>query len=79
MSSILSKSFFDLSTGDAVGEAEGDLRGLAMVCFAEAMRAVDPLPEFFAEVFEAAEDIGEDDDVGRSERAGQSVLEHVAS
>ena len=61
ISSILSKSLFDLSTGDAEGDAERGLQGLAMVCFAEAMREVDPLPEFFADFFEEADDIVADE------------------
>ena len=51
---------FDLDRGDAVGEESGDLRGLAMVCFAEAMRAVDPLPELLAEVLVGADEVGDD-------------------
>ena len=47
-----------------MGEAAGDLRGLAMVCFAEVMRAVDPLPKFFAKVLEVADDIVEDEVAG---------------
>ena len=60
ISIILSRSFFDWDWGDAVGEDSGDLRGLAMVCFAEAMRAVDPLPELLADVLIGADGVGDD-------------------
>ena len=38
-----------------MGVAVGDLRVLPIFCFADAMRAVVPLPEFFAAVLKVAE------------------------
>ena len=56
----MSRSVFYLDWGDAEGEESGVLQGLAMVGFAEVMRAVPSSPDTFEEILGAADDIADD-------------------